>query len=150
MRNRNDAWLVIAGGQGESGNFRAVNADQNASNVIYTNYVPGEHLPALYTGASGFVFPSLYEGFGLTVLEALACGTPVITSKTTSLLELQGGRMFMVDPRSTEEIANAITELLDDPLPRDVVSKCCESYARQFSWDKTAAQTEQVLLRYSS
>jgi glycosyltransferase involved in cell wall biosynthesis len=150
MEKRDDVWLVVAGDIGESGNFRRSHADPNIKNVIQTKYVAEACLPALYSGASGFLFPSLYEGFGLPVLEALACGTPVITSNSTSLPELRGGRMILVDPLCTNGIVDAIIELLEDPLPRHAVSKVCADHARQFSWYKTAAQIEAILLRYSS
>lgn len=85
-----------------------------ASDIIYTGYVPGEDLPALYNGAFAFLYPSLLEGFGIPVLEAMACGTPVITSNCSSLPEVAGQDGLLVDPFSPQEIANAIIQLETD------------------------------------
>jgi glycosyltransferase involved in cell wall biosynthesis len=83
--------------------------------VKFTGYVPDEDLPALYNGADLFCFPSLYEGFGLPVLEAMACGTPVVTSNTSSLPEVAGEAALLVDPYDVEAIAAAMRRVLEDP-----------------------------------
>jgi len=114
-------------------------------NVILTGYVPDEMLPAIYSGATAFVYPSLYEGFGLTVLEAMACGTPVICSSTTSLPEVAGDAAVLVDPNNTTDIGEAIHSLLADEQLRDSLRARGLLRAKEFTWDHAAAQTWQVL-----
>jgi len=86
--------------------------------ITELGYVPGEDLPYLYSGAEAFVFPSLWEGFGFPVLEAMKCGTPVITSNVSCLPEIAGGAATLVDPFSIEQIAGAIIALLGDSKRR--------------------------------
>jgi glycosyltransferase involved in cell wall biosynthesis len=112
--------------------------------IHFTGYVPEEDLPALYNGAGLFVFPSLYEGFGLPVLEAMACGVPVITSQASSLPEVAGDAALLVDPHSVEEIAAAMLRVLSDPgLRQDLKFRGLERSAG-FSWERTARQTIDV------
>lgn len=117
--------------------------------VTMTGYVAEGDLPALYSGALGLVFPSLYEGFGLPVLEAMACGTPVITSTASSLPEAAGDAALMVDPYSVEAIASAIQNVADSDALRSRLRQAGLARAREFTWDRTAAQTlaayEQVM-----
>jgi len=86
--------------------------------VIFTGYVPLEDLPVFYSAAEAFVFPSIFEGFGLPVIEAMACGAPTITSLGSSLEEVAGDAALLVDPFSTQSIAAAISSLLSDPQLR--------------------------------
>lgn len=109
--------------------------------VTFTGYVPDEDLPALYNGADLFCFPSLYEGFGLPVLEAMACGTPVITSNTSSLPEVAGDAALLVDPYNVEEIATAMRRVLEDPALAQELRKKGLERAKQFTWEKTARET---------
>jgi glycosyltransferase involved in cell wall biosynthesis len=98
-------------------------------------------MPALYSAADLFVYPSLYEGFGLPILEAMACGTPVVTSNTSSLPEIAGQAALMVDPYDTQAIAEAISiVLLDQNLRRTLCAKGSEQASR-FSWTETAKRT---------
>jgi len=100
--------------------------------------IPDADLPALYSGASWFVFPSLYEGFGLPVLEAMACGTLVVCSNTSSLPEIVGDAAITFDPLETEAIAEALARALADPgLARRMEAKALRR-ARRFSWERTA------------
>jgi glycosyltransferase involved in cell wall biosynthesis len=100
-----------------------------------------EMLRMLYSNADLFVFPSLYEGFGMPVLEAMACGTPVITSKTTSLPEVAGDAAVLINPEDAEELADAITQVLDDDsLQADLRARGFER-AKQFTWQRAAQQT---------
>ncbi len=101
-------------------------------------YVPQEDLPALYCGAKCLVYPSLYEGFGIPVLEALACGCPVVTSKTGSLLEVAGDAAFYVNPESVEDIVEKL-EVVDQSLVKKGLVQ-----AKKFSWEKTAKETLRV------
>src|SRR6185369_15098693 len=95
---RREVELVVAGAPGDLRVFGQVAIDPAASQVRFTGYVPDELLPALYSGALALVYPSLYEGFGLPPLEAMACGTPVVTSRRSSLPEVVGRSAILVDP----------------------------------------------------
>jgi glycosyltransferase involved in cell wall biosynthesis len=125
--------------------FASAKLAASAESVVLTGYVPDEMLPALYSGAAAFVYPSLYEGFGLTVLEAMACGTPVICSSTTSLPEVAGDSALLVDPNDVAAISQAIQNLLtDEPLRNSLRSRGL-ARAQQFTWDRAADETWQVL-----
>jgi glycosyltransferase involved in cell wall biosynthesis len=115
--------------------------------VVFTDMVADEELPALYSGAELFAFPSLYEGFGLPVIEAMASGTAVITSNATSLPEVAGDGALLVDPRDTAAIAGAISRLLTDPaLRREYIAKGL-SRARRFHARRTGALVFEQLKR---
>ena len=106
--------------------------------VMFLDYVRADELPSLYAGADIFVFPSLYEGFGLPPLEAMACGTPVIVSNVSSLPEVVGDAALMVDPYDVEGMAKAMYRVLsDDGLSKEMRRKGLER-AKLFSWEKTA------------
>lgn len=112
--------------------------------VTFTGYVPDDDLPALYNAADLFCFPSLYEGFGLPVLEAMACGTPVVTSNTSSLPEVVGDAALLVEPYNVGEIASTMRRVLDDPtLARELRQKGLKR-AMQFTWERTARETIDV------
>jgi glycosyltransferase involved in cell wall biosynthesis len=113
--------------------------------VVFPGYVPLSHIPYLYSGASTFVTVSLSEGFGLPPLEAMACGTPVIASKTSSLPEVVGDAGILVDPNDTEQIAEALLRVIKDSELRADLSQKALKRAALFSWDKTAKQTLEVL-----
>lgn len=112
--------------------------------VIFTGWIPEEDKPALYSGALAFVFPSLYEGFGLPVLEAMTCGTPVIASDRTSLPEVVGEGGILVDPEDVEEIAKAMKALLSDNDLRAELEQRALAQAARFSWEKTAQKTLEI------
>ena len=112
--------------------------------VVFTDYVAEEDLPAYYCGAECFILPSLYEGFGFPPLEAMACGCPVIVSNVASLPEVTGEAAIKVDPYDTNMLARTLEMVLtDEGLRRELVSKGLER-ARQFSWKKAARQTMEV------
>jgi glycosyltransferase involved in cell wall biosynthesis len=112
--------------------------------VIFTGYMPDADLPALYSGADLFVFPSLYEGFGLPPLEAMACGTPVVCSNAASLPEVVGNAAITVDPHDAEGLAEAMHLVLTDvDLHEELREKGLER-ARQFTWERTARETVAV------
>ena len=112
--------------------------------VIFTGYLPEEDLPAVYSGADLFLFPSLYEGFGLPPLEAMACGTPVVCSNTSSLPEVVGDAAITVDPYNVEGLADTIRMVLSDgDLRQDLRARGLER-ARQFTWERTARETVEV------
>ena len=109
--------------------------------VIFSGYCSQENLPALYRGASLFLFPSLYEGFGLPPLEAMACGVPVIASRVSSLPEVLGEAAILVDPYNIKEIAEAIKNTLEDESLRVSLIEKGFARAKLFSWEKTARET---------
>ena len=121
--------------------FRTVERRSLTERVHFTGFVPDEALPALYSSAAAFVYPSLFEGFGLPILEAFACGTPTITSDAASMPEVAGNAAILVDPLSVEDIAVAIERVVGDTTLRDELVARGYERARQFSWDRTAAGT---------
>lgn len=113
-----------------------------SSNVKSTGYVPDEDLPALYSGARVFVYPSLYEGFGLPILEAMACGVPVVTSNNSSMAEIAKDAAILVDPRSESQIKKATEMVLRLNLENyQKMVRASMDRARQYTWAKTARQT---------
>lgn len=114
--------------------------------VILPGSVPREDLPIFYNAARLVVYPTLYEGFGFPVLEAMACGTPVVTSNNSSLPEIAGGAALLVDPRKPEEITAAVLRLLDDDVLYAELSSRGLVHARQFTWERAARQTLAVFL----
>ena len=123
---------------------RAVARHQVRANVRFFGFVPELTLVALYKTADVFVFPSLYEGFGLPPLEAMANGTPVVTSNISSLPEVVGDAALTVDPYNIDDIALAIRKILSDPeLRTRLISRGHERAAR-FSWERSVAQVHQA------
>ncbi len=112
-----------------------------ADRVVLIDDVPEADLPALYNGAALFVFPSLYEGFGFPVLEAMACGTPVITSTTSSLPEVAGDAALLVPPDDTRLLAQSMSIVLQDGRLWNRLREASLARAREFSWAKTAHDT---------
>ncbi|MGB9876072.1 MAG: glycosyltransferase, partial [bacterium] len=111
--------------------------------IHFLGYLPREELPILYSCADVFVFPSLYEGFGLPVLEALACGTPVVASSTSSLPEVGGDVVMYVDPQSPEDIAEKIHALLNEKNWEERKNRGVLR-AREFSWKKAAMEIYEI------
>ncbi len=114
------------------------------SQVKFLGYVPDDKLAALYQGATAFVFPSLFEGFGLPVLEAFACHCPVLTSNSSSLPEVAGEAAVLVDPLSIQSITNGLEQLTDHKFRQQLVVKGAKQLTK-FSWKKAAAQTLEIL-----
>ena len=112
--------------------------------VIVTEYVSDEKLPAIYAGADLFVFPSFFEGFGIPVLEAMACGLPVVLSNVASLPEAGGEAGYYVDPYSVDEIAEAMHNVLTQPALRESLSRKSQAHAKNFSWERVARETMQI------
>ena len=138
--------LAIAGKKGWLYQGLFTQAEQlGLQHVHFTGYVPQEDLPALISAAQLFVLPSLYEGFGLPVLEAMACGTPVICSNTSSLPEVAGDAAALVNPLDTAELAQALCRVLDNAdLRQDMVQRGLRQ-VQHFSWDKCGRETIEVL-----
>lgn len=116
--------------------------------VKFLDYVPHDKLPALLNRAIALVFPSLWEGFGLPVLEAMACGTPVITSNLSSLPEVTGDAALLIDPQSVSQITAAMEEMFDDRALRMQLRHRGLARAKTFSWSKTGQETARVLEKY--
>lgn len=112
--------------------------------IRFLGYLPQEELPFLYSGADVFVFPSLWEGFGLPPIEAMACGTPVVTSNVSSLPEVVGNAAILVDPNSALEIADAIYQILIDEHLALSLRSAGLTQAAKFTWSNTALQTYKV------
>lgn len=144
--------LVIAGGKGwgwEAVYKEAVDSGYE-NDIIFCGYVPDEHLIALYNLAKIFVYPSLYEGFGLPALEGMACGCPVITSRISSLPEVCADAALFVDPYDTEELSHSIEKLLKDQLLRQTLILKGYQQANKFSWQRAAGETLAIYERVAS
>lgn len=141
-----DLNLVIAGGKGwlENDIYKTLRASHMEAYVKFIGFADDADLPALYSGAICFAFPSLYEGFGLPVLEAMACGTPVITSNISSLPEVAGDAALVVDPYDVEAITHALKRVIDDSALRDRLIKAGLARAQQFTWEKSAAELMRI------
>ncbi len=144
-----EIWLVLAGAKGKVNIFKDAGLASIPPRVYLPGYVPDDVLAALYSGALAFIYPSLYEGFGLPPLEAMACGTPVITSNTTSLPEVVGDAALLVDPYDIEAIAQAIKQLAENNEMRTQLINRGFFRAGQLTWEKCAQQTWQVLMKFS-
>lgn len=119
-----------------------------AHRVKWLNYLSYQELPGVISNAVALVFPTFWEGFGLPVLETMACGTPVITSNLASLPEITGDAAILIDPYNTAEITSAMIDLTRDQKMRSQLSKLSLQQAQKFSWAKTGAETQAVLQQY--
>lgn len=139
--------LVLAGPNGWliNGSLEKEIETLNLQDAVQSlGYVPQEDLPGIYSLATVFAFPSLYEGFGLPPLEAMACGTPVLTSRGTAMAEICGEAACLVDPHQEEAIADGLFCLLTEPERRDYLRQCGLVRAQQYSWERTAQETAVV------
>lgn len=138
--------LVIAGGKGWLYReiFRAVSELGLKQEVLFTGYIPADELPLFYNGAGVFVYPSLYEGFGLPPLEAMACGVPVVTSDCSSLPEVVGETGIMVNPTDVEALSDAIERILTDRQLAETLSVQGLKRAQEFTWEESARKTMAV------
>jgi glycosyltransferase involved in cell wall biosynthesis len=109
--------------------------------VVLAGYVPEQDLPELMSGAVAFVYPSLYEGFGLPVVEAMACGTPVLTSRSSSLAEIADGAALLVEPKDESALADALVALATDPALRAGLVERGARRSADYSWDRTGRET---------
>ncbi|RME31003.1 MAG: glycosyltransferase family 1 protein, partial [Thermoflexia bacterium] len=136
-------FLVLAGARGwcDEEIFATVERLNLGDRVLFPGYVPNEELPLWYNAARVFAYPSLYEGFGMPVLEALACGTPVLTSETSSLPEAAGDGALLVDPNDVGAIADGLHRLLTDQVLRETLRERGLAHAARFSWARTALET---------
>lgn len=148
QRQTNAPPLIIAGGKGwyYSQIFELVEALNLTDSVRFPGYIPQELLPLWYNAATLYVYPSHFEGFGLPVLEAMACGTPVITSTASSLPEITGadGAARLVDPGDVEALAEAMVEIMGRPDMQKTMAKQGRLRAANFNWQKTARETIKI------
>lgn len=146
-----DIYLVLVGSKGWLYDeiFETVNSYPELKNkVIFTGYVDDEDLSSIYSGATLFVYPSLYEGFGLPPLEAMQCGVPVITSNTSSLPEVVGDAGIMINPKDEDALCQAILNLLNNSdLQKELSEKGLER-AKIFNWEKCARETVEIYQKY--
>lgn len=138
--------LVIAGGKGWMMDdfFSFIEEKGLTDRVCLTGYLQDDELCTLYSTCTAFIYPSLYEGFGLPPLEAMACGAPVITSRTAALMETVGNAARLVDPKNVDDIAHAMTEMLSDQKAREHYAELGSVHVKQFSWEQTALKTLEV------
>jgi alpha-1,3-rhamnosyl/mannosyltransferase len=133
--------LVVAGPAGWQSAGTLVRLRAPAPGVRYLAYVPEPDLPGITAGATVFVYPSLYEGFGFPVAQAMAAGVPVITSNVSSLPEVTGGAATLIDPRSPAELRAALDRLLTSPATRVQLAAAGRIQAQRFRWDLCARQS---------
>jgi glycosyltransferase involved in cell wall biosynthesis len=144
--SRHRPQLVLCGGRGwlDDGVFKLVEELRLQDQIRFTGYVDDADLPALYSAAEVFVYPSLYEGFGLPPLEAMACGTPVVTSNSSSLPEVVGKAGSMHDPHNYRALAECIVKLFDDAAAQNHFKLAGLEQASRFSWERVARETQAV------
>jgi len=138
-----DSCLLLAGrlGWGYQAVFRAVSESGVKDRVILPGFIPERELPSLYNLADVVVYPSLYEGFGLPVLEAMACGVPVVTSRVSSMPEIAGDAALLVDPYDVGDIAQALERALVDRALRERLANEGPKRCQPFTWQRTARET---------
>jgi len=148
LRKSLDVKLVLAGqpswGYKEKSLKLKVQNSKLKDDIKFLGYVDERDKPALYNLASIFCFPSFYEGFGLPPLEAMACGTPVITSNNSSLPEIVGDAGLMINPYDTDELGQTMETLIRDESLRNKLKEKCLSQADKFRWDEVAEKTLEV------
>jgi glycosyltransferase involved in cell wall biosynthesis len=138
--------LVLAGGKGWlDGSIKERLCELKDMNIITTGYVADEDLPALYSGASLFVYPSHYEGFGMPPLEAMACGVPVITSNNSSLPEVVGGAGILIDADDVKALTIQTTRVLEDSKMSAQMRSAGLQRAKLFSWEKSAMKLHHLI-----
>ncbi len=146
-RDRVKEPLVIVGGKGWKNEafYEIIRKLKVEDRIIFTGYVSDADLPLIYNAATVFVYPSLYEGFGIPVIEAMACGVPVVTSNVSSLPEVAGDAAILVNPEDVEEIASGINRVLsDEGLCKDLQDKGLKQ-ARKFTWGACARKTLEAI-----
>jgi len=120
-----------------------------ANRIFRTGHLPDEDLKEIYSGAAALVYPSLYEGFGLPIVEAMACGCPVICSNAASMPEVAGNAAILIDPSSSDELAEGLGKILNDTEFRQMLVKRGLDQAASFSWEETARKTFNLFKKVS-
>lgn len=141
--------LVVGGGRGwlYDDIFAAVERHQLQDSIRFEGFIPSETLPLWYNSAETFIFPSIYEGFGLPVIEAMACGTPVIASNASSLPEAAGDAGLLVNPNDNDALATSLRRAFHDDAWRNGARIAGPAQAARFSWRKTAASTVESYIK---
>ncbi len=127
--------------------FEAIDSSGYVDDIVFTGFVPDDDLPVLYNAADAFVFPSLYEGFGLPPLEAMACGTPVIASNASCIPEVTGEAALLADPRDVDSFSDAMSRITNEPELAESLSARGLARAAMYTWDETARRTLAVYRR---
>ncbi|HZZ99598.1 MAG TPA: glycosyltransferase family 1 protein [Candidatus Paceibacterota bacterium] len=143
-----DCWLLIAGERGwlDDKVFREISSSPVSKRIRYLGHVSDQERPYYYALASVFAYPSFFEGFGFPILEAMACGVPVVTSNNSSMPEVAGPAAILVDAYSIDDIVSAISELMiDDQLRKEMVARG-QQRARLFNWQDCAMKTLDLLV----
>lgn len=135
-----DISLVVSGNMGRSHVFGEMQPLPAVSRTIFTGYVDEAHMGPLFAGADALLFPSLYEGFGLPIIEAMSCGTAVVTSAATATQEIAGDAAVLVDPASEDDIQRGIVTILNDPGQREHLARMGLQKAAAYSWQAAADQ----------
>jgi glycosyltransferase involved in cell wall biosynthesis len=136
---------LVFTGEPSPGLLRHIEHLRVRARIDFAGLVPESKLPALYRDARALIFPSLYEGFALPVVEAMACGTPVVTSNVSAMPEIAGDATLLVDPSSVQQIADAIQQIESDTSLREQLRERGLARASQFSWARTAAGVQALL-----
>jgi glycosyltransferase involved in cell wall biosynthesis len=144
-RGRHQLVLVGMSGWKNTALFGLIEDHPAKEGIVITGYIPAEDLAPIYTGAEVFVFPTLYEGFGLPVLEAMQCGCPVISSATSSIPEVAGDACMLVDPQDVPGLASAIQKVLSGGSVRNEMVRKGLARSRLFSWEKSAERLLEIL-----
>jgi len=144
-----DLLLVLVGEmtRGTEQVYQMIDKLMLGNSVIFSGSVPIESMRALYSQAAAFIYPSLYEGFGMPVLEAMACGAPVIASNTSSIPEVAGDAAVLINPTDIEALATSIETILKDQITREAMKSKGFTRAKLFSWEIAARQTLEVYKR---
>lgn len=138
--------LVIAGEQGwKFDKQEALNSIRHADAIHFIDYVPDEDMPTLYSAADLFLFPTMYEGFGIPVVEAQACGTPILTSNCSALLEVGGDAAVFVNPYDVEDISRGMLRVLQDPALAESLAEKGLQNVKRFSWEDSARKLNELI-----
>jgi len=140
---REEFEMVFAGPPGWAQSATKARLRRPSPGIRYIGYVGEEDMPGIFAGATALVYPSLYEGFGFPVAQAMAAGTPVITSNVSALPEVAGGAAVLVDPHSEAELRNAMRDLLTSPSERERSIGLGRVNARRFVWEESARESLQ-------
>jgi glycosyltransferase involved in cell wall biosynthesis len=143
--------LVLAGDKGwKDTEIESLAATMNPDDLVRPGFIEDGDLAALYSGAAAFLFPSFYEGWGMPVVEAMACGTPVITARNSSLPEAGGAAALYIDAANSTQLRDAIMQVLTNPSRQAKMIAAGQTHAKTFSWQKSATQLQTVLEKLAS
>jgi glycosyltransferase involved in cell wall biosynthesis len=139
--------LVVVGAKGwkTEGVFQTVEKLGLTDSITFTGFIPDDELCALYRSATLFCYPTFDEGFGLPVLEAMACGCPVVASKIPAIEEVGGDAPFYIDPQSKQSMASALQTVVGDDDLRESMARQGKERVRRFSWDRAALEVSKVI-----